>query len=416
MEPVVTPAGTTINNNFYKNLGTSDSAFPSAAPPVASNVTTSPKVIVTAKSATSKMNNLSGNLQNMLTSLNQGPTATPGTGGDTKTPTIDNTNDSYTRMLDTVSANSSAATKALINTIQAQRASQGGTVDAQYQNYKNAIQMLGIQHNEAQFTPDLLNAHVNAAENEHQAKLQSLNTEENKALVDAEKAQGDNDLKTLTTKMAYIKDLRQQKQDYLKNVADQMKYQGEIATNVVTGVYDQLQKLSPNDQEAYIKAVSAKYNLPLETLATALAGVKQDQQKTSLANQKSQLEVDKLKKDLATGDSGKILTPSTINTLKKANPMIDLSYGDTTQEGINAVTAANQIKTGIQAASQNPDLIDDKGFLTAEYVKRALDNLPSGINRSGFLTEIKDKLYLDKFKFAKNYGISETEFNTLKGQ
>lgn len=225
------------------------------------------QLVVNGGNAGNEFNQNSGNLAGLLAQHNQVPTKA--------TPTVGNTNDAYTQMLDRLGSTSDLANKALISTIQAQRSQRGATINAQYDNYKRGLQMLGIQHNEAQSTPDLLMGHIQQAENEHQAKLGALDVEMNKALIDAQSAKDNKDLGTLKEKMSYVKQLKQEQQDELKNIADQMNYQTKIAESQAGQYYDAMQKLDPKDQEAFLQAVAKKFNLPLGTLVESIAKEKE---------------------------------------------------------------------------------------------------------------------------------------------
>lgn len=223
-------------------------------------------IITTAGPATNSFNNYSSSLNSMLMALNgDGTYKLPGSDMN-----IGNVNDAYTQMLDRISRGEDASTKALIGTINAARSNRQNEMATQYERYKGGLQLLGIQHNDAQATPELLMGHIQQAENEHQAKLQALDVETNKALMDAEQAKNKNDLATLKEKMDYVDKLKQEKRDYLKQVAEQMNAANTIADNVVQGAYDQLQKLSPADKEKYLIAVSQKYGISLGALTAAM--------------------------------------------------------------------------------------------------------------------------------------------------
>lgn len=347
------------------------------------------KVVVSSKTAATNFNNNSSNLNNMLAGLNQNADTSD------KTPTIDNTNDSFTRMLDNLSNNSSSATKALINTIQAQRATQGASTDSQYQNYKNAIQMLGIQHNDAQATPELLNAHVNQAENEHTQKIQQLNVEENKALVDAERAQGENDLKTLTEKMAYVKDLRQQKQDYLKNVADQAKASEVITNSAASQIYNDpdFNKLSPVDKNTYLlnyAKANANKGVSLGGLAQQMNALDKEKASASLDTQTKQAQLEKIRTETskliseaqATGSSS-VSIPNEV-TGKVQNVPTDVApYVGTSANGVmyadlSAIQGTAKEKKDIVNAAQASGLkviINKNTALDITNIKDANDKL-----------------------------------------
>lgn len=237
-------------------------------------------LVVSSGSANSEFNNHSSELTKMLTQLGGVQNPNPSTSKDT--PTLDNTNDPYTRMLDSLSKTSDASTKALIGTIHAARANRGNALNTQYQDYKQGLQLLGIQHNEAQATPDLLMGHIKQAENEHQQKLQALDIETNKALMDAEKAQKEGDLSILKEKMNYVKELKAEKQNVLKNIADNLSYETKIADTEAAQYYDKLNTLNPQDKEAFLTALAKKFNISLGSLTRAMVTEKDRREKAAL--------------------------------------------------------------------------------------------------------------------------------------
>ncbi len=236
------------------------------------------QLVVTSGPAKQEFSTASSDLSKMLAGLNGSPNVV----SDNNTPTIDNTHDSYTAMLDKLATTGDEATKALISSIQAGRMNQKNSIDTQYNNYKSGLQLLGIQHNEAQATPDLLQGHIQQAENEHQAKITSLDIETNKALMDANKAKTEGNLAVLKEKMAYVKQLKDEKNNYLKNIADQMTAQKSIAESQAGQYYDAMEKLNPKDKEAFLLALAKKNNLPVGSLVQALTLEKERRDKVAL--------------------------------------------------------------------------------------------------------------------------------------
>lgn len=199
--------------------------------------------------------------------------------------------DPYIQALDNLSATSNDSTKALIGTIKAQKAQQQINIDKQYNNYKAGLQLLGIQTNEAQATPDLLMGHIQAAEDEQMQKINDLNTEEAKALTDAESARSDNDFKVLSEKMDYVKGIKAQKADALKQYADILKGQtqdlgqaAQTAQLAAHDIFDMVGTLDDADKEPFLQAISQKYNIPLGTLVTALTDEQNSRQTTTTKN------------------------------------------------------------------------------------------------------------------------------------
>lgn len=132
-----------------------------------------------------------------------------------------NYSDAYTQMLDRTTADSDQATKNLAATIQAQRQQNLNALATNYTNYESGQKLLGIQNNEAQTTPDLLAGHITDIENDHINKMNDIDAETNKALMDAQTARDNNDLATFKDKMDYVNTLRSQKQQALQDMYTQ---------------------------------------------------------------------------------------------------------------------------------------------------------------------------------------------------
>ncbi len=223
-----------------------------------------------------------------VTTTKIGPDGQPtdsGTGSDI----LNNTSDPIVAGLNTMAANSDAATKALIASTQAAYQNKINTVNKQYGNYKAGLQQLGIEHNEAQATPDLLAGHIQQAANDQMEKINALTAEESKALIDAKTAKDNNDFKLLQAKMDYVKQVQTAKADAIKNMYDAISNADKAAAIEAHDIYDTMQTLSPNDQEAFIQAVASKYGLPVNNLVTALVDEKnkRDTANVDLANKKS---------------------------------------------------------------------------------------------------------------------------------
>lgn len=244
-------------------------------------------LVVSSGPANSEFSKYSANLTNMLAQLNAN--APKPQGADKPDPTLANTNDPYTQMLDRYSTTTNEATKALIGTIQAARSNRANEITGDFDSYKRGLQLLGIQHNDAQATPDLLMGHIKSAENDQQKKLQDLDVEVNKALMEAESARASNDLNTLKEKMNYIESLKKEKEDYLKTVADSLKNQSEIAGIEAHDIYDTLNTLGDDEKEIFLQEVAKKYNIPLNALVAALADekVKRESDALEVENRKS---------------------------------------------------------------------------------------------------------------------------------
>ena len=231
-------------------------------------------------------------LDNALRSFNLGGSSTSKT---QTTPnfgtTINETaNDPYVKMLDSLSNRSNDSTKMLIANIQAQKAREANKINEQYSNYEKGLQLLGIQTNKAQATGDLLAGQIKQAENQHMEKISALDAEESKALMDAENARADNDFKVLKEKMDYVKQLKKDKADALKELHNSLSDNSKSAAIEAHEIYDTLNTLSDTDKESFLIALSQKFNLPLGSLTQALVDEKAKRDKVASKGSKTRSE------------------------------------------------------------------------------------------------------------------------------
>lgn len=226
-------------------------------------------LITTSAGIRSGMVKDSTELNNALALFNiPGGSNTPvDTSRGTDTPAV---TDPTLSLLDKLSARSNDSTKALISSIQAAKQRQTNAVNDKYGKYKEGLQLMGIQHNEAQSAPELLAGHIQQAETEHLQKLQDIDAATSKALMDAETARDNNDYKTLSAKISYMKELKAEKAATLKSYYDSITQQPKIAGDIAHAIYSEMSKLGPDDKEAFIQAVAKNYKLPLGALVTAL--------------------------------------------------------------------------------------------------------------------------------------------------
>lgn len=369
--------------------------------PLGGSYNIGPQLVVGSGPANNEFNQHSGDLTNMLGQLNGTTPNAPG-GGDT--PTLENTNDAYTQMLDRIAATSSASTKALIGTIQASRANRGNTIDRQYDDYKRGLQLLGIQHNAAQSSPDLLMGHIQQAENEHQSKIQALDVETNKALMDAEKAQAEGDLNTLKEKMAHVKELKQEKEDALKKIAENLENETKIADIEAAQYYDKLQSLSPADKEEFLKAVAKKFKISLGALTRSLVTEKERREKEAL-EMEDKKSIIANRKASGSGGSGGGYTPVELRKLRA--------------KGINPAdtkTADNFLYNGVEPTGEDEAFSFDDTYFKENFNTKQLFNLALnlGIPRKKNLSrqnEIKSLLEQmpDIINDLRSAGYSDTE-------
>lgn len=232
---------------------------------------TQAKTNSSALTAALNMNNLPSTVNPTITDPITGAVTT-GTNPTPTTPMV--TPDPYMDQLNAMSARSNASTKMLISNIQAQKQNQVNVTNKQFENYSKGLQLLGIQQNAAQSSPDLLMGHIKDAENQHMDQINSLNSEEAKALMDAENARADNDFKLLQESMAHYKDIQTQKAQALKDYNDTLMNQPKVAAIAAHDIYDTMNTLDDADKETFLIAVAKKFNLPLASLVTSLTDEK----------------------------------------------------------------------------------------------------------------------------------------------
>lgn len=211
---------------------------------------------------------------------------------DTATVLSQNKNDPLLMMLDKMQGTSDDATKALISSLQAAKQNNLNSVNTQFDKYKSGLQLLGIQSNMSEASPDLLLGHINQAENEHQQKIQNIDFETAKAISEANSAQADKKLGLFKEKMDYVRQLKQDKQDEIKKLYETLTATKGIADNQASAIYDQLQALHPDDQEKFLQRVAEKYRLPLSSLVTAVADEKLKRSDKGVERQKNLLDLE----------------------------------------------------------------------------------------------------------------------------
>lgn len=263
-----------------------------------------PSLITTSGSARSTYNKNSASLDTALKMFNIGSTPAPQSGDTTTTDTT--SNDPYMTSLDSLAKGSDDASKMLIANIQAAKQRQQNSIDTQYSNYKSGLQLLGIQHNDAQSTPELLTGHIQQAENEHQDKISQLNADESKAILDANNARADQDFKVLQEKTDYLKQIKTDKADELKNYYDTISQQTKVAPDIAHEVYSTLQGLDDADKQEFIQQVAKQFNLPLGSLVTALNDEKLNIQTNDIKTQNAQATLNKKLAPKTTTGTGSI--------------------------------------------------------------------------------------------------------------
>lgn len=196
--------------------------------------------------------------------------------------------DSYTFMLDKMGATSDAATRALIGNIQANRMRRENEIRSIADTYSRGLQLLGIQTNQAQATPELLAGRIKSVEDDKMAKISQLDVEEQKALADANQARIENNFKLLKEKMDYVKTLRKEKLDELKSLADEKndrikQIQSEVNLMASYGaeIANAIAGISREKKQQALQNIADQFGVSLEAVVLAASEYAQDQKPKS---------------------------------------------------------------------------------------------------------------------------------------
>jgi hypothetical protein len=194
--------------------------------------------------------------------------------------------DPMTQLLDNMDRTSNDSSRALIASIRTARQNNANSINQQYDAYKRGLQLLGIQTNMTEATPDILLSHINSAENDHRAKIQNLDAETAKAVMEAENARNDKNLSLFKERMSYVDKLKKEKQDVLKNLYEQITATKGISDTVAGWMYDKMQGLSTQEQEKLIQETAKKYGVPVNSIIGAISQIKRDRyfEDTKLSN------------------------------------------------------------------------------------------------------------------------------------
>lgn len=328
------------------------------------------QLAVTAGPAKTALSNYSGQLSGFLNELNstQGATSTR------ENPDTAALSDPFIQQLEKHKQTSDDATKMLISTIQAATQNQKGELAKTYDSYKRGLQLLGIQHNQAQFTPDLLAGHILEAQNEYRTKVSALDAEQAKELMDAKVAQDNSDLSTLKQKMERVKQIKQEKNDALKDLYDKMSTEQKIGDIQAHTIYDQLQKLNASEKEIFLQAVAKKYGIPLQTLVQSVADEATARTKASTKGEKQ----------------------------------------TAAEKESSTYASINQLFTAGSKSSDGMPYIDDNGYAIPKQFKKVMAAArEAGISRADFIAEYANLIYIPE---AAAYGLTPGEIKKLKGE
>lgn len=277
-------------------------------------------------------------------------------------------------------------------------------VQSDYARYKAGLETLGIQSGLASIAPDLQAGRLLQAANDETTKIADIQQKEDYAIAKAKQARQDKDAVTLKSTLSEIAQIKKDKAQAIKDQMDKRSRDITIANSLSTYAYKSLQDLPDEKKEAFILQTAKDNDISPAALIAALAKEDDTQKKFDLGIKLQEKALNKA----STPAAAKPLSTAALNYIKKQNPLVDLGYGDTQDDADAALSAAQEVQSGVKTAFNNPGLVRN-GRYTFDYINNVLNNLPQGVNRVAFLTSIRDRLALGSDKNAKQYGITPEE-------
>lgn len=325
-----------------------------------------------------------------------------------------NYSDPMTKILDGMLGTSNLATQSLIAGIKADKQQQTVKSNEAFDRYKRGMQTLGIQTNQAQATPELFMGGLLDAENKHLEKLQTLDADERKAILDAEMARDDRNAGLFRERMNYVRDIRKEKANTLKELQDSQRQNLSdsitMAETVAPFVYDALEQAETDDEkEQILLAISKKYgNMPLDVLVSQVSKIKAE--KEGEQREVEQEEYERSQDALDNERADRQIAISEQNANKKGGTA-DMSAGEKKSVGLSllnkAFSGGFRDETGTPYVDQNNNIIPSQ-FKT--LLKEAMASY--GISRKEFIDAYGDQIYLPA---AKDYGLRPAEIKLLSG-
>ena len=275
----------------------------------------SSQLSVTSKGAATTFTNNASKINDYLNAITPNQTANP-------QPQDDATiagSDPIIQGLKNLQNTSDVAQNRLISEAMASYQNQANSTNQQYENYKHGLQLIGIQHNEAQSSPDLLMSQVQSAANEQLQKISDLKAAEAKAIMTAQDAIATKDQTTLNQETARLDTIHTQQRQALIDLHTAITQapkliSAQISPSDASAIYDELSKMDPADHQAAIEALASKLGISPLTIVSGLQADIAAGNKATLATANSQATLDKKLKSGGSGGKGAAtITPAQVN-------------------------------------------------------------------------------------------------------
>ncbi len=344
--------------------------------------------------------------------------------------------DKYKSEIDMVNSNfdsmkltSSATTQALIDSIKAKYASRITKMEDINKRSLAAKEKMGYRSGRARYASLIQEGILTGEELDGQQRISELHAEELSLIAQAEKAQGDLEMELLDKHMTKLSDIQDRKVAELQNLSrltidrerlalDKIKQERDISKQDEEMMYKKSQEVSgamldsfsslktDSEKSAFIEKMAKEHGVDPDVLLSDINDglVKQG---------KDALDIAKIKADInqsnASADASRALAE------QRRNGNEDFGGGDTANPQkesfykiVDGLISSSYVDpdTGIPVIDKNTNLI------TAEAFKDILAQATKfGVSRDEVISKYKEHLYLKKYKFAKNYGLTEEEFN-----
>ncbi len=304
-----------------------------------------------------------------------------------------------------------AAEKNDIATATTQASNLQNKAQSDYAAYSAGLQTLGIQSGLAEVAPELQAGRLIGAANDLTTKIQGIQKQEDLAVAKAQQARQTQDAVSLKDALAEIDSIKKEKQAAITQQLTQQTHDITVAKSVAPYAYKTLQSLPPEKKEAFILQTASDNGISPTALTNALASEQDTQTKFNLTTALQEKSLDKSTED-------KPISQTQLNDIGAKNPLIDTTYGLTSQDVQNAISFAKGATDAINTDFKDPANLGPQGYFTYDYIKNSvLPNLPTGINKVAFMTQLYKNGQitpsLEKDDNYANYGLTKSEADQI---
>lgn len=344
--------------------------------------------------------------------------------------------DKYKSEIDIVNSNfdsmkltSSATTQALIDSIKAKYASRITQMEDINKRSLAAKEKMGYRSGRARYASLIQEGILTGEELDGQQRISELHAEELSLIAQAEKAQSDLDMELLDKHMTKLSDIQDRKVAELQNLSklaidrerlalDKIKQERDIAKQDEEMMYKKSQEVSgamldsfsslktDSEKSAFIEKMAKEHGIDPDVLLSDINDglVKQGKDAFDIAKIKADINQSNASADASRALAEQRRSGNEDFGTDTANPQKESFY-----KLVDESIANNDKLSGGQP------VLDDKNLMTADVYKYLLSIAQkAGVSEDEFVAKYKGKLYLNKYKFAKNYGWSEAQFNKYK--